>query len=125
MEEDEVPKLISHAFISVPETAREAELRESYNWKFTPEGLVRMDKKPPSTPSKDLPPLDFWGQCFDEDENVWTSCFKFKKDGSIEGVDTSFHGVRSVAGNVEIDLDEVCLLVLFWPGCPFVSEADV
>lgn len=71
-----------------------------------------MDKKPPGN----LPPLEFAGQCFDEDENVWTSCFEIAKDGSIKNAETSFHKVRSAAGNVEIDLDEVCPLVLFWLG---------
>ncbi len=109
MEEDEVPKFRSWEFVHIPETARQKELRESYNWKITSEGWVRMDKKPPSTPPKNLPPLDFSGQCFDEVENVWTSCFQLEGDGRIESDDTFFHKVRSVAGNAEIDLDEVCL----------------
>ncbi|KAF7508228.1 hypothetical protein GJ744_009525 [Endocarpon pusillum] len=70
-----------------------------------------MDKKPPSTPSKNPLSLEFAGQCFDEDENIWTSCFEFNKDGSIESEDTSFHKVRSAAGNVELDLNEALSLV--------------
>ncbi|ERF75273.1 hypothetical protein EPUS_00065 [Endocarpon pusillum Z07020] len=111
MEEDEVPKLMSFAFVHVEETARQRDLRESYNWKITPGGWLRMDKKPPSTPPKNLPPLEFAGQCFDEDENVWTSCFEIEKDGSIASNDTSFHKVRSAAGNVELDLDKALGLV--------------
>ncbi len=117
MEEDEVPKFRSFAFVHVQQTARQKELEESYNWEITPEGWLRKDKKPPSTPPKNLPPLDFSGQCFDEDENVWTTCFEFEKDGSIESDDTSFHKVRSVAGNAEIDLDEVCFSVFFGLSC--------
>ncbi len=114
MEEDEVPKFMSFAFVHEEQTAREEELIESYNWKITPEGWLRMDKKPPSTPPKDPKPLDFSGQCFDEDEDVWTTCFEFEKDGSIESDDTAFHKVRSAAGDVKIDLDEVCLSALYF-----------
>ena len=116
MEEDDVPKFMPFDFIHVHETARQIKLRESYNWEVTPEGFKRMDKKPPSTPRKNLSSLEFKGQCYDEDENVWTSCFEFETDGSIRSDDTFFHKVRSAAGNVEIDLDEVyfpALLVCF------------
>ena len=112
MEEDEVPKLMSLDFVYESETARERELRNSYNWEITPEGWLRMDKKALSTPPKNLPPLEFAGQCFDEDENVWTSCFEIEDNGSIKNEDTSFHKVRNAADNVELDLDEVCPLVL-------------
>ncbi|KAF7509994.1 hypothetical protein GJ744_007308 [Endocarpon pusillum] len=111
MEEDEVPKLRSFAFVYESQTARQRELIQSYNWKITPDGWLRMDKKPPSTPSKNPLSLEFAGQCFDEDENIWTSCFEFNKDGSIESEDISFHKVRSAAGNVELDLDEALGLV--------------
>ena len=121
MEEDEVPKVRSFSFIHVHETARQKQLKESYNWKITPEGWLRMDKKTPYTP----PPLQFSGQCYDEGDNVWTTCFKFKKDGSIQGGNTSVEKLRSIAGNVEIDLDEVCLPALSWLVCPFPSKADV
>ncbi len=119
MEENTIPKLIPHTFVDRLMTARQTKLIESYNWKFTPEGLLRMDKKPPSTPRKNLPPLKFSGQCFDEEDNVWTTCFEIEEDGTIGSKDTYFHKVRSVAGNVEIGLDEVCLFVLFWLSAVF------
>lgn len=117
MKEDMPPKLLSYALIcNMGLSAREIELRRSYNWKMTPEGWLRMDKKRPSTP-KNLPAPEFLGQCFDEDEDVWMRCFEVEKDGSIDSADTSFHRVRNVAGDVDIDLDKVCLTTLTGFAC--------
>ncbi len=109
MEEEMPPRLMSYALTYRQETAREKELRTSYNWKMTDEGWLRMDKKQPSTPRKpkDLTALEFLGQCYDEDEHFWMKCFVFREDGSIRHPDKSFHKVQSTAGDVDIDLDKV------------------
>jgi hypothetical protein len=81
-----------------------------------------MDKKKTqqsSNPSKNDALLDFLGQCFDKSENVWTHCFEFQMDGSIDSFDTSFHKLRSTAGDVAVDLDEVRLPQLLWPNHAF------
>lgn len=117
MDEDSMPTLEPYHFIYIEDSAQVKAWRESYNWRMTPEGWLRRDKKEiqqPSTPPKNTAPLDFLGQCFDEDEGLWTHCFEFEKDGSIESRDTSFHKVRGTAGDAEIDLDEVCLTAVRW-----------
>ncbi len=114
MEEDSVPKFMPYDFIYVMESDRQQVLRRSYNWRATADGMERMEKKEPSTPqNRPCPTLDFQGQCFDENDNAWTHCIDFNKDGSIDdGLDTSFHKVRSVAGDKEMDLDQVRLSAL-------------
>ncbi|ERF69834.1 hypothetical protein EPUS_08035 [Endocarpon pusillum Z07020] len=113
MEEDSVPKLIPYYLISVEESPQQKALRLSYNWRMTEHGWLRMDKKKNQEPSapKEIAPQDFFGQCFDEDENCWMQCFEFDKDGNIDSDDTYFHKVRSAAGNIEVDLDKALSLV--------------
>ncbi len=124
MEEDSVPKLRSYHFIHKDESPQEKALRLSYNWRMTEHGWLRMDKKAPSTP-EEIAARDFLGQCFDEDGNCWTQCFKFKEDGSIRSRDTSFHTVRNAADNVQVDLDKVCIMTLFYLDHFFPLIADV
>lgn len=115
MEEDSVPKLRPYDLIHRDMSPQQAALIRSYNWCMTDHGWLRMDKKKaePPSPPKEIAARDFLGQCFDEDENCWEQCFEFDKDGSIDSRDTSFHKVQSAAGNVEVDLDKVCITALF------------
>ena len=43
----------------------------------------------------------------------------------MKGPDTSFHTVRSAAGNVEVELDKVCVTILFCLDSFFFLKADV
>lgn len=105
MENDSVPILEPFDFVHVEETDEQRIARDTLN----------MSKTNPSTPQKqDCSDLAFQGQCFDEDDNVWTHCYEFEVDASIQrgGPDTSFHRVRNTVNDNEIDLGQVCLLRL-------------
>ncbi len=126
MEDDSVPKLRPYDLIHWGESPEQKALRLSYNWRMTDHGWLRMDKKKiqaPSTP-KEIAAGDCFGQCFNEDGNCWMQCFEFDSDGSIHSRDTSFHTVRSAAGNVEVDLDKVCITTLFYLNHFFFSITD-
>ena len=118
MEKDSLPKFNPGHFINTEEILEVKETRQSYNWILTVDGWKKMDKKTGQLRSTTPEPMDiapdFTGQCYDEDENVWTHCFKFQTNGTIESDDTYFHKVRSTVGDAEIDLDEVCLTAAFW-----------
>ena len=122
-----MPKLRPYDLIHIEESPQEKALRLSYNWAMTDEGWLRMDKKKnqePSTP-KEIAPRNLFGQCFDEHDNAWMRCFEFEMDYSIRGRDTSYHKVRSAAGDVEVDLDEVGTTTFSSELSLFVVVADL
>ena len=118
MEKDSLPIFDPVHFINTELIREVKEPRQSYNWILTVDGWNKMDKETGqlvSTPPKLMPlALEFGGQWYDEDENIWTQCFEIEKDGTIDSKDTYFHKVRSTVGDAEIDLDEVCLTAAFW-----------